>query len=251
METMVSIIMAAYNAERTIHTAIESVISQTYINWELLVVDDCSVDNTLEIVQRYAKNEERIRVIHNDRNSGVSQSRKNALCYAAGDWIAVLDSDDMWVPEKLEKQMAVAKSKNAVLIYTGSNFIREDGSRIAWQLHVPERVTFKELLKQNVISNSSVMIRKCLYECYYVVGDHLHEDYAMWLRVLAGNVVACGIDEPLLIYRVAATSKSGNKIKSAKMQYATYRYIGLSLPECMGYMFCYALKGFLKYRHLR
>lgn len=251
MKTTISVIMAAYNAEKTIRAAIESVQKQTYPCWELLIVDDGSRDNTLAIARQYAEMDHRIRVICNGTNSGVSQSRKNALLTAVGEWIAVLDSDDMWAPEKLEKQLEVAKEKGAALIFTGSAFVRADGSVIPWTLHVPKRVGLRQLLKQNVISNSSALVKRNLYERHYVMGDHLHEDYAMWLGMLAEGVEAYGIDEPLLIYRVASTTKSGNKLKSARMQLETYRYIGLSVPERLVYMCLYGINGYLKHRHLK
>lgn len=251
MKTTVSVIMAAYNAEKTIAAAVKSVQNQTYPHWELLIVDDCSKDSTLSIAEQYANMDPRIHVIRNGKNAGVSQSRKNALMAAAGEWIAVLDSDDMWKPEKLEKQLQTAEKTGAGLIFTGSAFVRGDGSSIPWQLSVPEHVGFRELLKQNVISNSSVLVKRELYRRHYVMGDHMHEDYAMWLRMLSEGVEAYGIDEPLLIYRVAANTKSGNKLKSAKMQLATYRYIGLSAPVCLVSMCWYAVNGYLKHRHFK
>lgn len=251
MKTKVSIIMAAYNAEKTLPAAVDSVLCQTYPHWELLIVEDGSRDNTLAIAEKYAERDERIRVIPNEKNAGVSQSRKNGLLAASGEWIAVLDSDDMWKPEKLEKQVRAAQETGAALIFTGATFMRADGSPILWQLSAPERVSFRELLKQNVISNSSVLVKKSLYEKHYVMGDHMHEDYAMWLGMLAEGVQTCGINEPLLIYRVAANTKSGNKLKSAQMQIATYRHIGLSVPACLYYLVCYGVNGLLKYRNLK
>jgi len=106
---LISIIMAAYNAEKTIEQAIESVLNQTYSNFELLVVNDCSEDQTVSLVRRIAEKDRRVRLISNKKNSGVSFTRKRGLKEATGKWIAILDSDDAWAPEKLEKQIVNAK----------------------------------------------------------------------------------------------------------------------------------------------
>ena len=246
-----TIIMAAYNAGKTIETAIKSVIEQTYTDWELIVVNDCSKDNTLEIADSFAKSDPRIRVISNERNLGVSLTRKKALDAAKGEWIAVLDSDDIWDCDKLEKQFDLAEKKNADLVFTGSAFIDNDGNPIKWQLHVPGTVSYRKLLKQNLISNSSVLVKKELYEQFYVVGDHMHEDFAMWLKMAKNGYKICGIDEPLLIYRIAKSSKSSNKLKAARMNWNTYRYVGLNPLAASYYMCCYTVRGLLKYRHLK
>ena len=246
---LISIIMAAYNAEKTIKFAIESVLKQTYSNWELLVIDDCSKDKTAEIIKLF--NDERIKYLKNDKNSGVSITRKNGLEIARGQWIAILDSDDAWKEDKLEKQLQLARIKNAKLIFTGSTFMDNNGKLIDWQLHVPESLPYKQLLKQNLISNSSVLVRTDLYRKYYAIGDNMHEDFAMWLNITKDGVLAYGIDEPLLIYRLAKSSKSSNKFKAAKMNWNTYRYVGLNPINASYYMCWYTIKNLIKYSHLR
>lgn len=250
-DELISIIMAAYNAERTIESAIRSILSQTYTNWELLVINDCSKDSTAAIVTTLASSDSRIRLLNNETNSGVSVSRKKGMEVATGTWIAVLDSDDMWAPDKLEKQLALAHKTGAELIFTGSSFIDNDGNPIDWQLHVPERLSYHELLKQNLVSNSSVLVKSALYKQFYAVGDEMHEDFAIWLGITKTGRDAYGLDEPLLIYRLANASKSSNKVKAAKMNWNTYRYVGLN-PIAAGYYMCwYVVKGLLKYRHLK
>lgn len=248
---IVSVIMAAYNAEATIGEAIKSVISQTYTNWELIVVDDDSIDATRDIVQQICEYESRIKYIKNSHNEGVSCSRKKALQHAEGQWIAILDSDDLWKPEKLARQMLEQKKYDFDLVFTGSAYIVHDGTPVDWVLHVPQKIQYRELLKQNLISNSSVLVRKELYERYYVVGDHLHEDFAMWLSLLKSGVKVYGIDEPLLVYRLSKQSKSGNKLRAAIMTWRTYRYIGLGVVEALYYQVRYIINGVLKYRHLK
>lgn len=247
----ISIIMAAYNAENTVEEAVHSVQAQTFTNWELLIVNDCSTDNTLEIVDRLAKEDERIRVIMNPRNSGVSFTRKNGLEHAEGEWIAVLDSDDKWAAEKLEKEIQLQKETGAQLLYTGSAFMTNEGERMEWEMHVPTKVTYRQLLKQNIISNSSSLVLKDLYSKYYSSGDGMHEDFAMWLRILKSGVVAYGVDEPLLIYRLSKNAKTSNKLKAAKMNWNTYRYLGMNVFEAAYYMCFYMINGVLKYRKLK
>ena len=244
---LISIIMAAYNAEKTIEKAINSVLNQTYPNFELLVVNDCSKDRTVELVKSIAATDGRVRLISNVKNSGVSYTRMHGLEEAKGSWIAILDSDDAWTPEKLEKQIELQKRTNADLLFTGSAFMDSDGQPIDWYLHAPAEVSYRQLLKQNVLSNSSALVRKGLYAKYYAIGDGMHEDFAIWLSILKEGKKAYGVDEPLLIYRIAKSSKSGNKVKAAKMNWNTYRYVGLNPIEAAYYEGWYMSKKVIKY----
>lgn len=247
---MISIIMAAYNSEKTIIQAIDSVLDQTYRCFELIVIDDCSNDSTVNLVAGMAKRDSRIRLILNKKNCGVSYTRKRGLEEAKGKWIAILDSDDAWMPEKLEKQVELQKETNADLLYTGSAFMDSKGQKINWCLNVPTEVSYHQLLKQNILSNSSALVRKELYEEYYVIGDQMHEDFAIWLGIMKEGRKAYGVDEPLLIYRITKCSKSGNKIKAAKMNWNTYRYVGLSVAQSLYCELWYIVKNVLKYRNL-
>lgn len=243
--------MAAYNAEKTIELAIESVLNQTYSNFELLVINDCSKDGTAKLVEDFSAKDNRVRLISNEKNSGVSFTRKHGLEEANGSWIAILDSDDAWAPEKLEKQIELQNRTNADLLFTGSAFMDSEGRPIDWYLHAPAEATYRQLLKQNVLSNSSALVRKELYAKHYAVGDGMHEDFAIWLSILKEGKKAYGVDEPLLIYRIAKSSKSGNKIKAAKMNWNTYRYVGLNVVEAAYYEAWYMFKNVMKYANLK
>ena len=248
---LVIIFMAAYNAEKTIELAIESVLNQTYSNFELLVINDCSKDGTAKLVEAFSAKDNRVRLISNEKNSGVSYTRKHGLEEANGSWIAILDSDDAWTPEKLEKQIELQRRTNADLLFTGSAFMDSEGHPIDWYLHAPAEVTYRQLLKQNVLSNSSALVRKELYSRYYAIGDDMHEDFAIWLSILKDGKKAYGVDEPLLIYRIAKSSKSGNKVKAAKMNWNTYRYVGLNVVEAAYYEAWYMFKNVMKYANLK
>lgn len=248
----ISIIMPAYNAEKYLMTAVQSVRSQTWENWELLIIDDGSVDSTPEIASACAEEDPRIRYIRNKVNLGVSGSRNEGIRRASGEWLAFLDSDDRWEATKLEKQMKAARANSAVFLYTGSAFMDENGKRKQWCLEVPETVGFRALLRQNVISCSSVLIRKKYMKPFPEMEISIHEDFAVWLQILKEKgIKAYGINEPLLVYRVHAGSKSGNKRKAAGMTFRVYRLIGLPLWKSIFCFLCYTWNGLRKYSNLR
>ena len=248
---LISIIMAAYNAEKTIGYAVESVLAQTYKDYELLVVNDCSADNTEAIVKSYAEKDSRVKLISTPENLGVSLTRLEGLKRARGEWIAILDSDDAWMPEKLEKQIALQNKSEADIVFTAVTYIDSDGKSLNWVLRVPKSVDYKKLLKQNIITNSSAITKKDLFEQHYAIGDEMHEDFALWLKILRDGYKAYAVNEPLTIYRVSTDSKSGNKLKSAVMNWKTYRYMKINLFLSAYYMFWYTINGILKYRNLK
>lgn len=251
-QPLISIIMPAYNCEKYIEDSIKSVLYQTYQNWELIVIDDKSKDNTYALLNKLKVQDNRIKVFQNERNMGVGQTRNRGVELANGQWIAFLDSDDLWKKEKLEKQIQKLKEQQkAKLLFTASAFISEDGTPKDYILHIPEKVNRKQLLKQNIISCSSVLVQKSYLKKYPMSGNvMIHEDFAVWLQILSEETYAYGIDEPLLVYRVSANSKSGNKIKAAKMNWNTYKYVDINRMQAIYYMFCYIVRGLLKYRKL-
>lgn len=248
----VSIITPAYNAEKTIRETIESVIKQTYPYWEMIIIDDCSSDATMSIIKDYAARDGRIIVISNTRNCGVSDARNRGVNHARGKWVAFLDSDDMWAADKLWRQIELlhnkkSKGESPDIIFTGSGFIDSSGRTLSYKLDVPKTISYHELLKQNVISCSSVLVRRKLVLMYPMKHDDMHEDYAVWLQILKNGGHAYGINEPLLIYRLSETSKSGNKKKAALMTLKVYRYIGLNPIQSFYYFSWYAYRNLRKY----
>lgn len=244
---MISIILPAYNAEKYITHAMDSVLFQTYQDWELIVVDDCSTDATARLIEQYL--DPRIHYARNGKNLGVANSRNIGVQMASGEWIAYLDSDDAWERDKLEQQMKAAEANNAGFLFTASAFMNEDGNRSSYILNVPSTIGFRELLKQNIISCSSVLIKKELAERYPMVHDpKVHEDFVVWLKILKQEkIAACGINQPLLIYRMRKGSKSGNKWKAAQMTFLAYRRAGVGLfLSCYSFM-CYAVRSIKKY----
>lgn len=251
---LVSVILPVYNAEETVEKTVDSVLSQTYENIELIIIDDGSTDGSRAVLEKLAASDTRIRLLINEANIGVLKTRIRGVRSAKGHWLAFIDSDDLWDKEKLKKQMSLAKETGSVLAYCASAFIRTDGNIVPWVLHVPPTVTYKGLLKQNIISNSSVLVRKDVFLKYSPFSeDHrdMHEDFACWLLILRAGKNVCGIDEPLLTYRVNENSMTGNKFHSAVLNWFTYRYIGLNIFQAAFYMVRYAVRGVIKYDHLR
>ena len=248
----ISIVTPAYNCEKYLEEAVNSVLAQSFEDWELLIIDDCSKDATWLRMQTLAKKDNRIRIFQNQHNSGSAATRNNGIRQARGEWIAFLDSDDLWRPEKLQRQMSVLrKHPDAAFLFTGSAFIEDDGMTIAHVLHVPEKVSRKKLLKQNVISCSSVLIRReLMLEFPMPEEDGIHEDFATWLAILSKIPCAYGVDEPLLVYRRALASKSGKKGKSAHMNWQTYIKAGVPTVSRVYYMVSYTLHGLSKYSML-
>ena len=251
---LISVIMPAYNSARTLEDAASSVLEQTYENIELLIADDDSSDDTSEICQALASKDSRVHVITNTSNQGALKTRLKAVKEAKGEWIAFLDSDDLWKPDKLSKQLALRDDTGCDLVYTGSSFIDENGRPFEWIMHVPERIEYRQLLRQNIISNSSVLVKKDLFVRFAPDNEDkhdMHEDFACWLGMLRAGHTARGIDEPLITYRLSKSSMSGNKIKAYSMNMYTYKYVGLGFFSRLYYQMCYSVNGINKYRHLR
>ncbi len=250
IQPLISIVMPAYNCEKYIIQAVNSVKEQTYRNWELIIIEDVSTDCTWSVIENLAN--DKIHVYRNKTNCGVAQTRNRGIELALGVWVAFLDSDDLWAPCKLEKQVALINQKgDAQLLFTGSAFVTETGTKLNYVLHVPEKITQKKLIKQNLISCSSVLVRTKLLKQYPMPPVRLiHEDFAVWLQILGEIPFAYGIDEPLLIYRISSASKSGNKIKAAKMNWNTYQYVKLGTLRSIYFMVIYTLNGLKKYLSL-
>lgn len=249
-EALVSIVMPAYNCEKYVVEAINSVLAQTHKNWELLALDDGSSDNTLQIIEDFSQKDSRLKALPNGKNMGVSATRNRGIELAAGEWIAFLDSDDMWEPEKLEKQFEIVDKEAAEFLFSGSSYINEEGEPFKGIFEVPEKVTYKKLRNQNVISCSSVLVKKKYFENIKMEKDEMHEDYAVWLRILKLGIIAFGVNEPLLIYRISRNSKSGNKMKTVKMTYKVFRFVGINTIGSAYFMMRHVIASVGKYKRI-
>lgn len=223
---MVSVIMPAYNAEKTIAASVASVLAQTYGDYELIIIDGHSTDGTLAAARAAVADSDRVKIISLGKKNSLSFTRNFGVGIARGEWIAYLDSDDMWDAEKLKKQTAFIKETGAEISYTASAFIDETGARYRYIMPAVFIFTYAMLLKKNLMSCSSVIIKKSLAKKYPMGGDEMHEDYSCWLSVLRECGHACGLNLPLLTYRLSKGSKSAGRIKSARMIFNSYRREG-------------------------
>ena len=235
-----------YNAAATIRETIESVLAQTYKNWEMIIVDDCSTDSSAIIVEEYCKKDERIIYYLSKENVGACAARNIALELATGRYIAFLDSDDLWTVDKLEKQYEYMQKNSVVFSYTACDVIDEFGKLTGQVRHVPEEVEYNTLLKGNSIPCLTVMVDRDGVEYKGMPNVH-HEDYAAWLSILKSGVKAYGINEVLAHYRVCNSSLSGNKFKAMKWTWDIYRkHEGLGIFKSSYYFVNYVIKALLK-----
>lgn len=254
-QPFITVIIPAYNTEKYIVQAIDSVVRQTYAGKiEMIVVDDCSTDGTAKEVCRYMEllsercaNNRQLVFRQNSSNSGVAESRNLGIREASGEYIAFLDADDWWDPEKLEKQMHCIKETSVILCATGRELMGADGISLGKVIGIGERVSYRQLLRTNSIPCSSVVLKTEVAREFYMCHDELHEDYIMWLKVLKKYGSAAGINEPLLKSRMSQGGKSRNKVKSAKMQYGVYRYMGIGRIHSILLMCSYMVHGVMKY----
>ena len=248
MSSLVSIITPSYNSLKFIVQAIESVLSQTYQNWEMIIIDDCSPDNSNEIIEKYTKKDSRIKLIKLEQNSGPAVARNKGIEFTKGKYIAFLDSDDIWLPEKLEKQVQFMKDNYALLCYSSYLIIDENSEEVG-KFDIPKtKVSYKELLKTCIIGNLTAMYDAEKIGKFYME-DVGHEDYTLWLKILKKIDYAHGIEEPLAKYRVSRKSVSGNKVKSAMWQWKIYREIEkLNIFQSVYYFVQYAYHGVMKYK---
>ena len=249
---LVSVIMPAYNAEKYIEEAISSVIDQSISEWELLVLDDCSSDRTCQIVEKFCNTDKRVKLIRNKKNLGVAKTRNVGLDLCKGEYIAFLDSDDVWYPEKLEKQIASLKESGADFGYCSYAIIDYEGKMVKSDYVVPEIITYRDLLKENVLGCSTVILSAKVAGEHRFHTDFYHEDYVLWLQLLDKGYIARGCSDVLAKWRYVENSRSFNKWKSAKNRWMIYRkYLRKPLMECFFLFGSYALAGVKKYKVLR
>jgi glycosyltransferase involved in cell wall biosynthesis len=246
MKELVSIIMPCYNAQAYIEDAILSVQAQRYSHWELLIVDDHSVDKSSQIIEKFMQEDSRIQSIKNNTNIGAARSRNLALDKANGAYIAFLDSDDLWLSSKLEKQIIYMQKNNIHLCYTDYDTIDAQGKPLA-TYNAPKQVNYYDMLKTSSIGTLTMIYNKnVLGKIYFkTVG---HEDYILKLDILKKIPYAEGILEPLAKYRRHTQSLSNNKLQTIRWQWKIYRENEkLSLSKSIYYFIHYAYFGFFKY----
>nr|WP_315174745.1 glycosyltransferase [uncultured Flavobacterium sp.] len=250
IENNVSIVMPSYNSAKFIEKSIDSVLNQTYKNWELLVIDDCSPDNSLELVKKYTQIDSRIKLITNEKNMGVAESRNRGLAEAKFSYVAFLDSDDVWDQNKLQIQVDFMIENKAAISFTQYYRINELDEKIGEVNKISEQVHYFDLLKGNSIAMSTSMIDTRIVEKirFEKIG---HEDYYFWLKSLKNGYLAKGINKKLVYYRVHSTSLSSNKLKAVTYTWHIYRkWLNLNLFESAYYFFIHEFNAVIKRLHL-
>ena len=242
----VSVIMPVYNAGRFVEDAIRSVMHQTLVSWELIVIDDCSCDDSFLKAAQLAGGDPRIQLLRNPVNSGVSFTRNRGLELARGKYVAFLDSDDVWHPEKLERQLRKMEAVGAEIGYCSYAIIGEDGKKAKGDYLVPEQVVFEDLLKENCMQCSAMIIRSDVVKRFRFTSDFYHEDYVLGLEMLRHGYRAVACREILLNWRYLENSRSFNKWKAAKNRWKIYRDflhlpLGKRIYVFLHYVLCYTI----------
>lgn len=247
MIELVSVITPTYNSALTIDATIESVIAQSYPQWQMIIVDDASTDETVNIIKKWQAQDDRISLIQLEYNSGAAIARNMAIQIAMGRYIAFLDSDDYWEAEKLDKQIHFMNSKNAGLSYTAYKKINDIGEHIGC-VGVPKTVSYKDLLKSNVIGCLTTMYDTSKIGKIYMPEIRTRQDYGLWLNILKHKTtVAYGLNEVLATYLVRSDSISSNKKEAALNTFKLYRDIEKLGNVKSVYYFChYVLRALVK-----
>ena len=243
----VSIVMPSYNAARFILSSIQSVVAQTFKDWELLVVDDASTDETVELVRREYASDTRVKVIALVKNSGAAVARNTAIAAAEGRFIAFLDCDDLWLPEKLSVQLAWMHDHDCAFSFTAYERILPSGE-VLGKVGVPARTTYAKMLKTSVIGCSTAMYDTRFFGKVYMPLIRMRQDFGLWLALLRRVDHADGISQVLARYKLRPGSVSSNKRNAARYTWRVYREVEkLPMHKAMWCFANYAGRGYLRF----
>ena len=249
MKDLVSIITPMFNSIKYIENTIISVQAQTYQNWEMIIIDDGSTDDSVKIVKSFLEEDERINLICLADNNGSAVARNEGIRAATGRYIAFLDSDDIWMQEKLEKQIKFMNDHKSPLSFTAYRKINENGEYLGKVNINKFKVGYLDLLKTNHIGClTAIMDTKLLDGKIYMPLIEKRHDHGLWLSILKQGHTAYGLNEVLADYRCRKDSISNNKIKTIPYQWKLYRkHENLNLISSIFYMISYALHGISKW----
>lgn len=249
---LVSIITPSYNSEEFITATIESVLAQTYTNFELFIIDDASTDASKEIITNYSAKDNRIKTVFLTENKGQGNARNIATKEAKGVFIAFLDSDDVWHPEKLEKQVAFMQENNISFSHTSYGFINEQGSNILKTYRVSKPVKYKALLKKTKIGCLTAMYDVSKIGKKYMPELRKKQDYALWLSILKTGIISYPLTEELAYYRLRKNSITHKKNKGVFAHFSFLRKTEkLSALAALYYTMCWGINGLQKYYFYR
>jgi teichuronic acid biosynthesis glycosyltransferase TuaG len=216
MAELISIITPAYNSARFVEETIRSVQAQTYPHWEMLITDDCSKDATAAVVEKIAKEDPRVKLLKNPKNSGPAVARNTSVSAATGKYMAFLDSDDVWLPHKLERQLDFMKRGGHAFSFTEYRRMSEDGGTIGGVVRVPDRLAYSDLTKNTAITTSTVLLNREQVGPVTLTPGFGYDDYVLWLELTRRGTVAQGLHEDLVRYRVTQGSVSRQRVRAAK-----------------------------------
>lgn len=232
IQGLVSVITPTYNCGRFIGETIESIQAQTYTNWELVIVDDCSTDNTKEVVAAYMEKDSRVKYYCLEVNSGAAVARTKAMELAEGEFMAFCDSDDLWMPDKLERQLAFMQENGHAFSCTAYEQIDEAGESLNRVIKTVEKTDYNRLLLDCPVGNSTVMYNVGIMGKFEVPNIRKRNDDALWLTMLKKEKYIWGMPDVLMRYRIRSNSISSNKLKVIKYHWILYRQIEhLSVPR--------------------
>ena len=248
MNSLVSIVTPSYNSKPFIKETIDSVLSQTYQNWEMIIVDDSSEDDSVAYIENLIKNEDRITLITLNKNNGAAMARNRALEVAKGRYIAFLDSDDVWLPKKLEVQLEVMQSKKIAISFTSYSTIDENSNENDHIIYAVESLTLVQYLKNTIIGFSTSMIdRELIKEEIKFLDIRIRQDTNLWITLLKNGYKAYGINQVFVKYRIHSNSISANKVKAAKGVWNLYFHIHqFGLIKSLYYFSFYAFNAIRK-----
>ena len=244
----VSVIMPNYNGEKFLKETIDSVLSQTYQNLELIFIDDCSTDGSLEIVKSIK--DDRLIILSTEENGGAAKARNKGIDYATGKWLAFLDSDDLWTSDKLSRQLSFMVEKDVAFSFTHYDVINELGEKQTEFRPKKTEYTYKQILKHNSIGCLTVVVDVEKVGKVYMPEEAVkREDFAAWISVLEKGEKAYCLDQTLAKYRLHANSVSSKKVKMIKYQWRVLRKVFKFNPfKAVFYLVCWAVSGVFKYR---
>lgn len=244
---LVSVIVPCYNMERFITDTINSVINQTFADWELLITDDASTDETVKLIQSLAENDNRIHVSINPEHSGIATSRNCCIQNAKGRFLAFLDADDLWHPDKLQRQLQFMQEHEVAFCYSAYELIDESGKPLGKTIKTAGDLTYKAFLHNTIIGCSTVMIDTEKVGAVVVPDFRTSEDTATWLNLLRQGFKAYAVEETLTSYRIRNHSASSNKMKAATDLWRVYRrQEKLPLPKAIYSFSCYVFNAIKK-----
>lgn len=239
---LVSIVVPVYNAAQFLDETIATTQNQTYKNWEMILVDDCSTDNSIEIIKKYQKDDTRIKLYQNKTNSYAAITRNKGIDESKGRYIAFLDADDLWKPTKLEKQLVFMQEKDCAFSFTDYEFADEHGNPNGKKVSVPVSITYRQALKNTTIWTSTVMLdtKKLTKQTIRMPNIRRGQDTATWWKILKIIPKADGVNEVLSYYRRTTDSLSANKLTALKRTWHIYRVVEkLGIIPSLYYFTCY------------